>query len=517
MKAESAGNGFSTLEIMIAMAIISIALVGALGANYGAQYWSITSQTSNEGLYKAKTKLEDLRALVKQDFYQATSTPDTKSVDTSDPNDTACLSGGLCYYVRTTITDLSSCSKYVEADVSWKIPNYASSTTSLFTNLTNSSEATNLGGDCILNQPAGHWDTSVPQSVGSLAFNPGTRFTAVDVLHKEIYATASTSPYFLVYNVPTAVGQNPVLAGSTFTDPGAAGSGTRLNDVDVEEDLSTGRTYAFAAENATTTGLAVFDVTDPATPTLVIEKQLQGIDLNGSYPQAWRVYVYGGRLYLTTRYTAGSEFHIFNINVPTQPVEIANFQLGRTVNDMIVRDQKVNGTMHRFVFLASQSNTKQLSVLDVTNDVISEVKVLGGATNADSLALLGHTLYMGTESNGSSPELYAYDVTNPASSLPLLGRGEVGAAVTSLRVSGAFAYLGTTKSGQEFQVWNSDYTTWSSTVVNVGRLQYYSFSHLAPNTADGLPFGKGFDIDGNWIYAVSEWKTGDALQTLYTP
>jgi prepilin-type N-terminal cleavage/methylation domain-containing protein len=513
MKEKSVGNGlpaqagFSTLEIMIAMAIISIALVGALGANYSAQYWSITSQTSNEGLYKAKTKLEDLRALVKQDFYQANSSALTRSVDPTDPNDTACLAGGLCYYIQTIITDISSCSKFVEADVSWQVPNYATTTTTLFTNLTNSGEATALGGDCILNQPSGNWGTNAPQTVENpsspLTFSPGKIFTSIDVLHKEIFATASTSPYFLVYNTPIAVGQNPVLAGSTD------GSGMRLNDVDVEEDLATGRTYAFAAENATTTGLAVFDVTDPTTPTLVTERQLQGVDLYGSYPQAWRVYVYGGRLYLTTRETAGNELHIFNINVPTQPTEVGTgFALDRTVNDLVVRDQKVSGVVHRFAYLASQADAKQLSVLDVTNDVITEVAAVAGAPDGDSLALLGHTLYMGTEPS-SGPELYAFDVTNPASALPVLGSAELGASVTTLRVSGSYLYVGTNKSGQEFQVWNA-------TPASMSRLQSYSFSHLAPNASFGLPFGKGFDVDGNWVYLISQWKNapGDALQVL---
>ena len=153
MKAGLVGNaskgwtGFSTLELMIAMAIMSITLAGAVGATYATQYWLIASQTSNEGLYKAKTKIEDLRALVKQDFYQATSSALTRSEDSTDPGDVACISGGLCYFTQATITDLSSCSKYVEARVSWQVSGYATTTTSLFTNLTNVSEAIALGGD----------------------------------------------------------------------------------------------------------------------------------------------------------------------------------------------------------------------------------------------------------------------------------------------------------------------------------------------------------------------------------
>lgn len=519
MKAELAGNqnlrfacrgaGFSTLELMIAMAIMSIVLVGAVGANYAAQYWVITSQTSSEALYKAKTKLEDLRALVKQDFYQATSSPLTRSVDSTDPNDAACIRGGLCYFTQTVITDISSCSKYVEARVLWQVSGYSTTTTSLFTNLTNATEAVALGGDCILNEPAGNWSGAAPQTVGSTVNNPGKLFTGIDVLHTFIYVTASTSPYFLVYSAPAAIGQNPILVGSTD------GAGMRLDAVDAEEDLATGRTYAYVAQYATTSELGVFDVTDPTAPTLVTERQLRGITSPGLFSEGWKVFVYGGRLYMTTRETSGNEFHIFNITTPTQPIEIGTgFQLNRTVNDLIVRDQKVGSTLHRFAFLASDANAKELGVLDVTNDVIREVASvdLPGSQDAESIFLLGNRLYLGRASNTNGPELYVFDVTSPAnlSLSSIVGQGNVGADVIALRVSGPYAFVGTSKSGQEFQVWNADYTSWNSAVLYAGRFSSFSFPHLAPGA---------IDLNSDWVYGASHWANapGDALKVLYTP
>lgn len=501
-------TGFSTLELMIAMAIMSIVLAGVVSANYATQYWLITSQTSNEGLYKAKTKLEDLRSLVKQDFYQATSSALMRGVDSTDPGDAACISGGLCYFTQAIITDLSSCSKYVEARVSWQVPGYSTTTTSLFTNLTNWSEAIALGGDCILNQPAGNW-RSTPQNVGAFNANPGKLFTGIDVLHKVIYVTASTSPYFLVYAVPAAVGQNPALIGS------ANGAGMRLNAVDVGKDLSTGRTYAFVAQNATTSQLGVFDVTDPSVPTLVTERRLNGITSPGLFSEGWKVFVYGGRLYMTTRETSGNEFHIFNIDTPTQPTEIGTgFQLNRTVNDLVVRDQKIGSEIRRFVFLAADANLKEIGILDVTNDVISEVASvnLSGSQDGTSVFLLGHQLYFGRASNSSGPELYVFDVKNPSAVSPssLLGLGEIGADVTALRVSGTYAFLGTSRSGQEFQVWNADYASWNPSVLNAGRFSSFSFPHLAR---------AAIDIDGDWVYMVSRRVSspGDALRILYAP
>ena len=493
---------------MIAMAIMSITLAGAAGATYAAQYWLIASQTSNEGLYKAKTMLEDLRSLAKQDFYQATSSPLSRSADPGDPRDAACLQGGLCYFTRAIVTDLSPCSKYVEARVSWQVSGYATTTTALFTNLTNISEAVALGGDCILSQPAGDWST-VPQNVGALINNPGKLYTGIDVLHGVIYATASTSPYFLVYAAPTSVGQNPTLVGS------ASGAGVRLNAVDVVKNFSTGRTYAYVAQHATTSQFGVFDVTDPSAPALVAERRLRGITPPGVFSEGWKAFAYGSRLYLTTRETAGNEFHIFNISTPAEPTEIGTgFQLNRTVNDFVVRDQKIGGAVRRFVFLASDANVKELGVLDVTNDVVSEIAFVNLAGNQDGLSvfLAGHQLYLGRASNTSGPELYVFDATDPAalSAASVIGQGEAGADIASLRVSGAYAFVGTSRSGQELQVWSADYTAWNPSVLNVGRFRSFSFPHLAPT---------GIDIDGDWIYAASRWSNapGDALRVLYTP
>jgi Tfp pilus assembly protein PilV len=448
MKGKLAGNdrniltsGFSTLELMIAFVLISIVLVGAVGANFTAQYWGINSQTSNEALYKAKTKLEDLRSLVKQDFYQATSMSLVASTDPTDPADAACLAGGLCYFVETTITDLSSCSKYVEAKVERQVENYPKIVTRLFTYLTNSPEVIARGGDCILNEPEGDWQNVSPQNVGSLSFAPGKQFTGIDVLHKKIYTTTNTNPGFIIYNVPTTLGQNPTPVGTLNITVNAVVK--TLNDLDVEEDFSTGRTYAFVTVNATSSQLAVIDVTDWSNPALVTQRSLQNVDPYASFPQGWLVFIYGSRLYMTVRETTGNEFHIFDISTPTIPTEIGNgFELNRTVNAMVVRDQKIEGVIHRLVFLAADSNLKELGVLDVTGDVITELNSvdLTGIQDGYSLSLLGRRLYFGRASNAGGGELYVFDISDPVTSLPILGQGEVGANVIDLDVSGRYVY-----------------------------------------------------------------------------
>lgn len=501
-------KGFSTLELMIAFAILSIALVGSVTVSFTSQYWMMTSRTANEALYKAKTKLEDMRALIKEDFYNAVSSPLTVSNDPADPVDASCIAGGLCYYVQSTVTDISSCSKYVDVKVQWQIVGYPLTDTSLFTNLTNSPEIISKGGDCLLNVPAGNWKNNSPQSVGVLNSNPGKQYTGIDVLHKKIYASVNTIPSFVTYSAPAGVGSNPIQVGSL--DVKVTGASVKLNSLDVDEDLSTGRTYAFAVANSNTKQLVVIDVTDATNPSIISQITLQNVNSAGSYPEGWRTYVYGGRLYVVVRETDGTEFHVFDISTPTIASEIGNgFELNKTVEDFIVRDQKVGNIVHRFAFLATDSNSKEFTVLDVTADSVSEIKTvdLPGDYDGYSLFVLGKKLYFGRASNPTGPELFVFDVTNPAASLPIIGQGEVGADVTNIKISSDYAYIGTKKNGEEIQIWNSDYTSWNPLVLNSGRFKTFSFTNLSP---------LGFDIDGDWIYGVSNLAGNDKLQVLHT-
>lgn len=515
MKVKLAGNriharGFNTLEIIIALAIMLVVIVGAVNANIASQYWTITSQTSNEALYKAKTLLEQLRAVASADFQGAQSTTLTVSTDPDDPADVVCENGGLCYFIQKKVNDISSCSKFVEGYVEWDSGDrYPMTTESLYTNLTSNTEIIALGGDCALNAPQGDWLHTAPSTVGALTLTPSGAFsTGMDVLQKKIYLTSSANPQLRIYSVPNSIGDAPTLLGST------AGRDWQLNSLDAMRDLSTGRTYAFATQNASTSQLAVFDVTDASSPVLIKERPLSGVDMLGSYPEGWRIFVYGSRVYVTTRETAGPEFHIFNINTPAQATEVVSAvqELNRTVSDMVVREQHVSGSVHRYTFLASSAGLKELSILDVTGDASTEVVAvdLPGSIDARSIFLNGNKLYVGRANDTSGPELFVFDVptlldgdTDP------LAVAEIGAGVETIRVSDELLFLGTTKNLQQFQVRASDESTWSDTDVNAGLASAMSVPRLAP---------LGVDFSGDWVYLLTQSATQDEMvRVLYTP
>lgn len=462
-------KGFSTLELMIALAILSLVMGGVVLANYNSGYWSIASQTHNEALYKAKTMLEDLRATSRGDFYSATSS--ALSVDM----DAACAGGGLCYFTSSVVTDLSMCSKYAKANVFWQVPNYPTTTVSLYTNLTNTTEAISLGGDCFLNTPAGEWQNmvsgGVPTSLSSIS--------GLDTLDGTLYVSSLASPYLQLV-------QDSFVSSCT----NCAGP---YNAIDAANDQTNGRTYVYAAASTTQTQLQIIDVTDKNNPAVVGSTTLATI--TGAAP-GWRIASYGRYVLLTARYISNSptqdfEFHIFDVSNPSAPAEVGKAKLNTSVYAILVHDQEVSGMMRRFVYLGT-TGAQELRIFEIGTSTpvsVSEVPCvacdLPGGQTLKSLTLLGNTLYAGRESTPGGSDLYAFDVTNPAT-VSILGQTDLGTGrgVVALRASGRLLFVGTQNTvgtGGQVELWDSNPSTFSLGAQKVVAL---------PTLVEG-----GFDLD----------------------
>ncbi len=428
-------RGFSTLELMIAFALLTIVLTGVVLSQFSANYWQIASETSNEALYIAKTHLEVLRGASKGEFTMASSTPQKKELDT------ACAAGGLCYYVSDTVSDLSACSKYLNSKVDWSVQNYPTTTTSLYTITANPTEAILLGGDCPLLSPAGSW-TKNP-TLEHVAVTLNGNVTGVDSLEGIVFATQDAPPYFATDKAGT-------LTQKSF------GEVTVLNGLDVARDEATGRTYAYVTRNDPAKQLSIIDVTDIANPATTTRPFALGVSGDVTSPTAygWRVFLYDRKAYVVTKQTGQPDFHIVDVGNPAVPVEKGDALINTTINDLIVRDRKVTGVTHRYAYLATTNTTKEVIVLDVTSPTsISTVATIdlpdtpgctaGNSPNATSLSLSGTTLYVGREFHLScaQPTLYSINLKNQAN--PVLTALITGSTVLGLRVSGDLAFMET--------------------------------------------------------------------------
>lgn len=512
MREKLVGNfnqGFSVLEIIIALALLVTIIVSTTEVLMGLQYWSLTNVVANEALYKNKSQLETTRIVAANNFQSASSTLFVRADDTNKASDQECALGGFCFFTRTQVTDISSCAKFIKSEVAWRLgQRYSTSSITLPTYLADSAEIIAQSGDCVTILPENNWLISGGKIRNSIVREP-LLSAGIDLFNSVLYVVASSSPQLSMYTIPENSGDELKLVGSSTFD------GNRLNAIEIWRDYGSGRQYAYVMQHVTNQQLGTIDVTDISNPQWLNSSTLLGVNSSSSFPQGWRLIAYGKRLYVVTRETAGPELHIFSLDNPREPLEIssARFDLNRTVNDLLVRDQMIDGVRRRFLYIAGSANLKELGIFDVTGDVPIELKGinLSGTEDAISIYLNGNSLYLGRKNRPSGPELYVFSVTQLLSSASdvSLRESEVGADVHTIRGAANVLYVGTNKIGAELQVWKSDIETWSTVIVGAGRTSSYPYSRLAP---------LGLDLDSERLVLVSQSGTqSEVLQLMHSP
>lgn len=489
-------QGFSVLEVIIALALLMTVVVGALETHFMFEYWTLSAESASAEIALAQAEVGQVRADSTIDFYAVTTKPTEKVIGGLSPWAETCLGGGPCYWRSVHVKDISPCAKTITAAISRRIASrYATSTVSFTNDTFNETEVVKRGGDCLLVPLSPLWASATPQKTATLVDVP-TSVTSIDTLNNRIYVTASMAPQFRIYSRPDDSILVPELLSTSTV------ASYRLNAVDVIRDIPSGRTYAYVVQHTVTDQLLVLDVTNDEI-NLVATRSLTAADPLGSFPQGWRVAAYGGRLYVLTRETAGAELHIFSITDPSNPVPInsGSMNLARTVNDFFVREQLVEGILRRYLFLAASADLKELALVEVTNDTPIERQAynLPGTQNALAIVVHGDTLYLGRQQVTNGPELSQYNLTTLlyGDGLPT-GQSEVGADVHTLQASGQLLIVGTNRANVELQVWQQDVTTWSVTIPNAARLTAASLPRLAP---------KGIEVGGDYLYTITQSAT----------
>src|SRR3989344_4630557 len=99
MKAELTGNlkrGASTLELLIAFAVLTLSITAGILVIFGNQVVSVDTETNSEALARAEAMLEKARADSRNDFSSVVSASSTEH------------SGALSYTKTLTVIDIDS-------------------------------------------------------------------------------------------------------------------------------------------------------------------------------------------------------------------------------------------------------------------------------------------------------------------------------------------------------------------------------------------------------------------------
>ncbi len=514
LKKIRARSGFSTLEMLIAMALVMIALSAVIVVTFGNQTITVDSQMNAEAINKAQELLEQEQAFARKDFRLVN--PVAQHVDPSDP---------LFKAQVDVVTQSDFLTKNVTATLSWTgYPNRSQHTTlsSLVTNFNNAA-----GGDTCDSaiQSTENWASPVIANAttdfGSIIGDTVNTYpiTDVDAYHGKLYVTVgnttnATDPNFFVLSIANPATPTLIPNAKVDANPNAATGG--LNAVAVAIGNTSSFAYAASAYRAdfstcangggTNTSCGQFQVIDLSTTPPTVRYSFKVPNATGLAGQAIgnSIFYLNGYIYLgLTRTATGPEFHIIDVHNPLAPSEVGYWpssgSLGADINSIYVKD----GYAY-IAHPASATFNEQITVLNVANPA-SPARVSGfysnGASggNGKSVDLVGNTLFLGrTASNlvgpaDGVPEMFMLDATNPASiPSPELGASGLSSSGDSVNEVFTRSFLTFAATNNALRIWRTDTPASIST-----------YGTIALPVSGSPTVEPSFDCEGNYFYTSS--------------
>ncbi|MFZ1987674.1 MAG: hypothetical protein WAV21_01405 [Minisyncoccia bacterium] len=476
-------QGSITLELLIAFSVFSLLGTAILLASGASATAAVDIQEETDMQEIAEDILSDAFAVSRTDF--------TKLI----PSEGVSIIDATSYEWQQRVKDISRCIKEVVIHVSRTERRSQLPVSSRFASPL---ELEALGRDCEMVPPESSWQA---MHVDSSDTSAGVKGTAIDVLGGLAYLGLDQFPYIAiadVLDVPT--GTTEGLIHMPEESLALAAYPNALDAVSIGEGEDTHR-YLFMALHSPDHQFAIVDASYIDHPKLLASTTPAQVEATGSFPQGWRLFYYDRKIYFVTRETEGPEFHIFDVSDPEFPHELGfGTFINSTIHDLVVRDEKVGDETRRFAYVATARDSGEVAVYDVTDtsetgsitEITGSRVDLPGNQNAQSIALLGHLLYVGRASNTAGPELYIFDASKPETGLILLGTGEVGTNVTGIQVAGPIAYLAATPSAvstRRVEAWDI------SDPTHPMRLLQFGVSGLAQ---------RGIDYESDTLYGVGE-------------
>ncbi len=476
----STQKGQSFIELLVAMGIFVLTSTAAILLFFGGQSLSIDSINAQSALDYASEGMEAVRSIKEQGdlgwtqltdgehglVYSAGQWQLSGTQDTEDK------------FTRTvTVTTLSADTKEITTEIDWQTDPLRPQQIQLVMKLTNweivQEEDEDYGGDPPSGGSGTSGDWKYPVTFGTIDVGAGGQATDLDVVDKIIYLTSDASDSskndFFIFDAtdpshPSAVGW--------------ANTGSGLNAVDVAGD------YAYAANESSTGQLQVIAISGSVVPQLRSTFRLQSTSPScSSSVEGNTVFYYDQKVYVGTNGNSGKEFFIVDVSDPLNPAMVGCKEIGADVNAIYVKDD--------IAYLATSKSSQELIVLDASNPLsITTLDSFDAVFTGKSLFLVGTKLYIGTEGG-----FRVLDVSDP-SDIKSLGYQLLYNSVNDLRVRDNLAFLATSDSNKEFQVWDVSSTTamtlWST----------YNFPQM----------GTGIDYENNLIYMSV--RSNDALRII---
>jgi Tfp pilus assembly protein PilV len=298
-------KGSSTLEILIAFAILILAISVTIIVAFGNQSNSVDAQTNSEALYKAQKLLEEARALSRQNFDSVVSI--------------APISDGI-YQKSLFIDSIDDSTKAATSTISWASGerNLSVSLDTVFTGPPSSNTCSPmLVGDWTAPK---HYDFAISKLMPTNNSN-GIGISDLKAYHQKLYVVAKTpansNDTFYIFDLPTNPISPPIYDGSIDN---SATVSVGLSALAVFGNYAyVANSYTGSAsgciEGANCAQLQIINISNPLNPFVVRNLKIPAITSGGKLAAGTSIFYSRGYIYLGLAKASGSglEFNIIDV------------------------------------------------------------------------------------------------------------------------------------------------------------------------------------------------------------
>ena len=375
-------------------------------------------------------------------------------------------------YRRTvTVTELSANERQAVSTVFWTGPTGQQRSVSLATNISNWRNVL----PPFVPRLTGDWSNL--HTLGTIDLGAGVAGTGVRVLNKIVYmsGTASQANKNDFFVIDATDGANPTMLAEIQT-------GVGLNAVDIAGN------FAYGAQDSNTNQLQVINISSSSSPYAIAN-----FTLTGNTQVALSVAVTGTLVLVGTEQDSGPELFLVSASNPSLPEIKSSIKISADVNRInIVGD---------YAYLATSNSSTEFIIVNISNP--NAPVIVSSANLPGNNAATG--LYVNTqdqrayltreEASGDSPEINAYDVSNP-NAPAFLGSKEFSNDIPSVFAADNLLFLSTAENNLEFQLFNA---------TNTQQMTYITGFNF-PQVGNDIAF------EDNMIYIAV--RSNDALRIL---
>lgn len=177
--------------------------------------------------------------------------------------------------------------------------------------------------------------------------------------------------------------------------------------------------------------------------------------VTGQRPEGVSLYAYDSKVYIGTKRTAGHEFHVYDVSEQSALVWRGSVEVNHNINDIDVRDD--------LAFLATSGNVRDMIILNVSDPThINQVAVvdLPGNEDGKSVYVSGNLIFLGRHKGLVSihPELNVFEKISERSSIStkFIASAVVGGDINDIIFANNFVYIATNNPQKEIQIFRLD-------------------------------------------------------------